>query len=141
MANWQFVLIFFMLAFGGVSGGFYLFIINGFQFAPREHSASDVEAASSEGKPTAFAYASAWFGLLNKIFFKLILLVPLILDGNSIPVLFFLIDVYILVHTSIKTVYWPGSLYNEIHFILSGREFHKVLQFHQKMVQPHFCLT
>ena len=66
------------------------------------------------------------FAFFKKLALKLVLFVPLILSGNLIPAGLFIIDIFVLVYFAWYSKYCPGSLYNELHVLFTGKKFVKV---------------
>ena len=62
----------------------------------------------------------------KKLGLKLILLIPLIIAKNIIPAAFFGIDFFVLMYFGYIKRYCPGSLYNELHVLRTGKKFVKV---------------
>jgi hypothetical protein len=182
--EFQFLLVVFLLCFGGLLGGTYLFCANGCSFRPQgddeeseqqaleeqaegfveglkeeaeeEEPAPDVDlcdgiddgeigvlaqlalpyfvqsaldnVASEESARRGrarVASLAAFASLVKKLGLKLVLVVPLALQRNWVPVAFFGIDVVVLVSFGAMGAYCPGSLYNELHVLLAGRRFVK----------------
>ena len=65
--------------------------------------------------------------LLKKLVLKLILVVPLLLRRDWTSSAFFVIDLYIFVWFAFKQKYFPSSMYNEVHVLITGKKFKKVL--------------
>ena len=72
----------------------------------------------------------AWFFtllmLFKKLGLKLIVLVPLIQNNNTLSALTYFVDVFIFFYFSMQRKYFPGSLFNEVKALWSGRKFKKV---------------
>ena len=75
------------------------------------------------------AYIFVWFRFLKKLGLKLILAVPLLIAKNYVSSAFFIIDVFIFFRFAIKQKYFPSSLYNEVHVLITGRKFRKVIHY------------
>jgi hypothetical protein len=69
------------------------------------------------------ATGAAAVSLLKKLGLKLLLVVPLVLQKNWIPVFFFMIDIAVLIYCGCSGAYCPGSLYNEVHVLVAGKRF------------------
>jgi hypothetical protein len=81
----------------------------------------------SEKRLRTLGYALVWVSFLKKLGLKLILLIPLLLRREYVPCFFFLVDGGIFIWYAGKQKYFPFSLYNEVHVLLMGRKFRKVL--------------
>ena len=77
---------------------------------------------------TRVASLAACASLVKKLGLKLVLVVPLVLQRNWIPVAFSASDVIVLIYFGGMGAYCPGSLYNELHVLLSGRRFVKAFR-------------
>jgi hypothetical protein len=74
-------------------------------------------------------YTFVCFRFLKKLGLKLILAVPLLLRKEWTSAAFFVIDLFIFVWFAIKQKYFPSSLYNEVHVLITGKKFKKVLYY------------
>jgi hypothetical protein len=180
--EFQFMLVFCLLAFGGLLGGLLLCSMNGCSFRPMDQDeVSEGEALEEQARNFADGFTEgddeqlptevdctdgidegeigviaqfvltrycesalqgseeeakaakarvakrfAAFSLLKKLGLKLILLVPLVLQGNWVPVGFFAIDVWVLIYCGATGAYCPGSLYNDVHVLANGKRFVRV---------------
>ena len=79
-----------------------------------------------------------FLSFLKKLGLKLILLIPLLLSNNTIPAMVFGIDLVVLVYFAYEQKYCPGSLYNEIHVLRTGKKFVKVRKTHVRL-PPAVC--
>ena len=64
--------------------------------------------------------------LLKKLALKIVVIVPLVLNHNIISVAPYAIDVVVFFYFGAMQTYFPGSLYNEVHALVTGRKFKKV---------------
>ncbi len=71
------------------------------------------------------ASLAACASLIKKLGLKLVLVVPLVLQRNWVPVGFFAIDVAVVFYFWYEGAYCPGSLYNELHVLITRRRFVK----------------
>ena len=78
------------------------------------------EARAARARVAAGAAAAS---LVKRLGLRLLLVVPLALQQNWVPVAFFAIDVAVLVYCAAAGAYCPGSLYNEVHVLVTGRRF------------------
>ena len=90
-------------------------------------SALDGEESEEEARrgKARIAVLAACASLAKKLGLKLVLVVPLVLQHNWVPVGFFAIDILVLIYFGFTGAYCPGSLYNELHVIIVGRRFVK----------------
>ena len=68
------------------------------------------------------------FALLKKLALKLIIVIPLVLKHNTGSAVPYAIDGFVFVYFACQQKYFPGSLYNEVHALMVGRKFRKVLR-------------
>jgi hypothetical protein len=97
-------------------------------------------AGFEEKKLRTLAYTLVWFGFLKKLGLKLILLIPLLLRKEYIPCFFFLVDGWIFIWFACNQKYFPFSLYNEIHVLLTGHKFRKVMKSFGLNVELNYAL-
>jgi hypothetical protein len=83
-------------------------------------SASEEEVRRGRVRVASLAACAS---LAKKLGLKLVLVVPLALQRNWIPVGSFAIDVLVLAYFGATGAYCPGSLYNDLHVLLTGRRF------------------
>ena len=72
------------------------------------------------------AYVYVVFTFMKKLGLKLIIVVPLLATKNFISVAPYFLDVLVLVYFWMQQKYFPGSLYNELHTLATGRKYQKV---------------
>ena len=77
--------------------------------------------------------------LLKKLALKIVVIVPLVLNHNIISVAPYAIDVVVFFYFGAKQKYFPGSLYNEVHALVTGRKFTKVDA--ERLIVHRCCLA
>jgi hypothetical protein len=82
------------------------------------------------GRLRKVAYTFVVFRLLKKTGLKLILVIPLLLRKDWTSSAFFAIDLFIFIVFAFKQKYFPSSLYNEVHVLITGHKFKKVFFLH-----------
>ena len=83
-------------------------------------------AKTDESRLRNLATLFVAIAFLKKLGLKLIIVIPLILIKNWISAAPYVLDLVVLVYFGMNQKYFPGSLYNEIHTLLTGRKYKKV---------------
>jgi hypothetical protein len=72
----------------------------------------------------------AWFFtllmFLKKLGLKLIIVGPLLRNSNTLSAMSYIVDILVFLYFGARGKYFPGSLFNEVKALWSGRKFKKV---------------